>query len=378
MFLPGEPRDGGAWWAAVCGVAQSRTWLSDLAAAAAAVLAHTPQGDRAVLVSVILISFFFWPSCWCVPSSLVLDSGHLFQVKVVRLHHASHSSPSGQEWVMVVMWLKQSQSETPPPNPCPQLPPRAGFFPHRGFQEDICHSESSHLVERAYGQHEGRTGCVVPCLLIQSCRLRVTLWTVAPHAPHRILQARILEWVAMASPRRSSRPRAWICTSCVSCTGRWVFTTIITWEESNNRGQSQAEMKECWESLRRTRPQRPPSGIFLSDVGQQFSLLLKLTWVGLYCLPLKEPQPILMYLPFELLSSSIRNLPAIQETWVQFLGWEDHLEKEVATHSSILAWKTPWTEEPGRLQSVGSQESDMVQWLNHSIGFPFAQSLACV
>ena len=68
-----------------------------------------------------------------------------------------------------------------------------------------------------------------------------------------------------------------------------------------------------------------------------------------------------MYLPFELLSSSIRNLPAIQETWVQFLGWEDHLEKEVATHSSILAWKIPWTEEPGRLQSVGSQESDMVQ-----------------
>ena len=68
-----------------------------------------------------------------------------------------------------------------------------------------------------------------------------------------------------------------------------------------------------------------------------------------------------MYLPFELPSSSIRNLPAIQETWVQFLGWEDHLEMEVATHSSILAWKIPWTEEPGRLQSVGSQESDMVQ-----------------
>ena len=45
----------------------------------------------------------------------------------------------------------------------------------------------------------------------------------------------------------------------------------------------------------------------------------------------------------------------MQETWVQFLGWEDTLEKEMATHSSILAWKIPWTEEPGGLQSMGSQ-----------------------
>ena len=44
-----------------------------------------------------------------------------------------------------------------------------------------------------------------------------------------------------------------------------------------------------------------------------------------------------------------------QETWVQLLGLEDPLEEEIATHSSILAWKIPWTEEPGRLQSMGSQ-----------------------
>ena len=50
----------------------------------------------------------------------------------------------------------------------------------------------------------------------------------------------------------------------------------------------------------------------------------------------------------------------MQETWVQFLGWEDPLEKEIAIHSSILAWKIPWTQEPDRLQSVGSQESDMI------------------
>ena len=44
-----------------------------------------------------------------------------------------------------------------------------------------------------------------------------------------------------------------------------------------------------------------------------------------------------------------KNLPAVQETWVQSLGWEDPLEKQMATHSSILAWRIPWTEEPGGL-----------------------------
>ena len=54
----------------------------------------------------------------------------------------------------------------------------------------------------------------------------------------------------------------------------------------------------------------------------------------------------------------VKNLPAIQETQVRSLGQEDPLEKEMATHSNILAWKISWTEEPGRLQSMGSQESD--------------------
>ena len=56
----------------------------------------------------------------------------------------------------------------------------------------------------------------------------------------------------------------------------------------------------------------------------------------------------------------VKNLPAKQETWVQSLCQEDPLEKEMATHSCILAWKIPWTEEPGGLQSIGSQESDTV------------------
>ena len=60
-----------------------------------------------------------------------------------------------------------------------------------------------------------------------------------------------------------------------------------------------------------------------------------------------------------LVAQSIKNLPAIEETRVRFLGLEDPLEKEMETHSSLLPWRIPWTEEPGRLQSMGSQESDM-------------------
>ena len=54
----------------------------------------------------------------------------------------------------------------------------------------------------------------------------------------------------------------------------------------------------------------------------------------------------------------VKNLPAKKENWVRSLGQEDPLEKEIATHSSILVGRIPWTEEPGRLQSMGSQESD--------------------
>ena len=54
-------------------------------------------------------------------------------------------------------------------------------------------------------------------------------------------------------------------------------------------------------------------------------------------------------------AQTVKCLPAVWETWVQSLGWENPLEKEMATHSSTLAWKIPWTEEPSRLRSMGSQ-----------------------
>ena len=61
-------------------------------------------------------------------------------------------------------------------------------------------------------------------------------------------------------------------------------------------------------------------------------------------------------------------LPAMWETWVQSLGWENFLEKEMATHSSILAWRSPWTEEPGGLLTVHgvTKELDMTERLTHT------------
>ena len=68
---------------------------------------------------------------------------------------------------------------------------------------------------------------------------------------------------------------------------------------------------------------------------------------------MEETYPL--YQPASLVAQMVKYLPATQKTWVQSLGWEDPPEKEMATHSSTLAWKIPWTEEPGKVQSMGSQ-----------------------
>ena len=67
----------------------------------------------------------------------------------------------------------------------------------------------------------------------------------------------------------------------------------------------------------------------------------------------------------------IKSLPAMRETWVRSLGGEDPLEKEMTTHSSTLAWKIPWTEEPGRLQSMGSQNRTRLSNFNNSSNLIF-------
>ena len=56
-----------------------------------------------------------------------------------------------------------------------------------------------------------------------------------------------------------------------------------------------------------------------------------------------------------MMAQMVKSLPAMQESWIQSLDWEDPLEKRMAIHSSILVWRNPWTEEPGRLQSIASQ-----------------------
>jgi len=62
-----------------------------------------------------------------------------------------------------------------------------------------------------------------------------------------------------------------------------------------------------------------------------------------------------------LVAQMVRNLPAMQETWVQSLGWEDPLERGMATHSDVLVWRIPWTEDPGKLQFVGCKELDTTE-----------------
>ena len=87
-------------------------------------------------------------------------------------------------------------------------------------------------------------------------------------------------------------------------------------------------------------------------------LFFPLLWVMCFCLPTS-------FSPTSLVAQLVKNLPAVQETQVRFLGREDALEKEMATHTSILAWEIPWTEKPGGLQSMGSQELDLTYRLSH-------------
>ena len=78
----------------------------------------------------------------------------------------------------------------------------------------------------------------------------------------------------------------------------------------------------------------------LTEAGTEHSMLIRVSYG---------------YIWASLVAQRVKHLPTMQDTWVRSLGQEDPLEKEMATHSSTLAWKIPWTEKPGRLQSMGSQ-----------------------
>ena len=73
------------------------------------------------------------------------------------------------------------------------------------------------------------------------------------------------------------------------------------------------------------------------------------------------------------MAQTVKNLPAMQETWVRPLGWEDPLKKRLATHSSVLAWRIPWTEGPGGLQSTGLQSSTRLSTIHFSAFYFFVR-----
>ena len=135
---------------------------------------------------------------------------------------------------------------------------------------------------------------------------------------HGILQVRILEWVAVPSSRGSSQLRD---LKSPALAGGF-FTTSTTWEAYNVNWKIFLKNKIS-ESSKKAK-------LECAANWQLFIKCLHCTWTSL-------------------VAQMVKNLPAMRETRVQSLGWEDSLEKVMATHSSILAWEIPWKEEPGGL-----------------------------
>ena len=157
---------------------------------------------------------------------------------------------------------------------------------------------------------------------------------------HGIFQARILQWVAISFSRGSSRPRDW---TWVSCTAGRLFT--------EPPGKSSLLISK---------------NTHFSDIIINTLFFLWL-WFALFLCPFFTFKfYIYIYLKCKtsLVAQTVKCLPTMQETWVRSLGREDPLQKEMATHSSTLAWKIPWMEEPGRLQSMGLQRVDTTERLH--------------
>ena len=105
--------------------------------------------------------------------------------------------------------------------------------------------------------------------------------------------------------------------------------------------------------------------------------MLDILWISSYIFIIRSPYTQIIYgldTGTSLVAQLVKNLPAMQVTRVRSLGWQDPLEKEMATLSSILAWKIPWTEEPGGLQSTGSQRVRH-DWVTNIFTFIFKGSL---
>ena len=143
---------------------------------------------------------------------------------------------------------------------------------------------------------------------------------------HGIFQARTVEWVAISFSRGSSRPRDWTWVSSIA--GRlftlWAFRGAHSHERCTDTEAPRRDRDATWDS---SAGQRGRPGL---------ESHICLLWASL-------------------MTQKVKNLPAKWETWVRSLGQEDLLEKKMASHSSVLAWRISQTEEPGGLQAVGSQ-----------------------
>ena len=175
---------------------------------------------------------------------------------------------------------------------------------------------------------------------------------------HGIFQARVLEWIAISISKGSSQPRDRTWVSHIVDRRFTVSGQCLRWQSLPGTNTA---LVQPWEW-------RPPE--ILNCVYSGHACLSALThahtrpvipkpiWWQIYEVrhPKKLPLTQKYALPWaSLVAQSVKNLPAVQERWVRSLGWEDPLEKEMATCSSILTWKISWTEEPGGLQSMGSQ-----------------------
>ena len=163
---------------------------------------------------------------------------------------------------------------------------------------------------------------------------------------HGISQARILEWVAISYSRGSSWPRDQTHISYISCIGRWI---LYCWA-----------IKEAPIDISYILPNviynRGKKNIFKNIYLTSFFMFI--------FVHVKNSFKYQMWA--SLVVQLVKNLPAMWETWVQSLDWEDALEEGMATHSSFLAWRIPRTEEPGGLQSMESQRVEHVWVTKHT------------
>ena len=112
---------------------------------------------------------------------------------------------------------------------------------------------------------------------------------------------------------------------------------------------------------------RPGMLWFMGSQRVRHDWVTELNWTDVAIISIYNGYKIPIIIGASLVAQTVKSLPAVQETQVQSLGGEDPLEEDMATHSSILAWKIPWMEEPGGLQFMGSKELDMTEWLHFQI-----------